>query len=55
MFTAPLPPAVAHRIGMEIATVEPTEPEGCGDTSVNHDIDAQVDAQRAAHDDENLL
>lgn len=54
-FTAPLPPAVAHRIGMEIATVEPTEPAGCGDTSVNHDIDAQVDAQRAAHDDENLI
>ena len=55
MFTAPLPPAVAHRIGMEIATPERSEPEGCGDTSVNHDIDAQVDAQRAAHDDENLI
>lgn len=54
-FTAPLPPAVAHRIGMAIATPEPSEPEGCGDTSVNHDIDAQVDAQRAAHDDENLI
>ena len=55
MFTSPLPPAVAHRIGMEIAAPEPTEPEGCGDTSVDRDIDAQVDAQRAAHDDENLI
>lgn len=55
MFTAPLPPDVAHRIGMEIAAPSPTEPEGCGDTSVNHDIDAQVDAQRAAHDEENLI
>ncbi|WP_162301373.1 mechanosensitive ion channel family protein [Cognatilysobacter segetis] len=55
MFTSPLPPAVAHRIGMEIAAPEPSEPEGCGDTSVNRDIDAQVDAQRAAHDDENLI
>jgi small-conductance mechanosensitive channel len=54
-FTAPLPPSVAHRIGMEIAAPQPTEPEGCADTSVNHDIDAQVDAQRAAHDDENLI
>jgi hypothetical protein len=40
---------------MEIATPERTEPAGCGDTSVNTDIDAQVDAQRAAHDDENLI
>ncbi|MGY4516521.1 small conductance mechanosensitive channel [Lysobacter sp. HA18] len=55
MFTAPLPPAVAHRIGMEVVATPQTEPEGCGDTSVNHDIDAQVDAQRAAHDDENLI
>jgi small-conductance mechanosensitive channel len=55
MFTSPLPPNVARRIGMEIAAPEPTEPEGCGDTSVNHDIDAQVVAQRAAHDDENLI
>ncbi|GAB1596256.1 mechanosensitive ion channel family protein [Lysobacter claricitrinus] len=55
MFTAPLPPSVAHRIGMEVVTPPQTEPEGSGDTSVNRDIDAQVVAQRAAHDDENLI
>ncbi|HZX80898.1 MAG TPA: mechanosensitive ion channel family protein [Lysobacter sp.] len=55
MFTAPLPPGVAHRIGMEIEAPTRTEPADCGDTSVNRDIDAQVSAQRAAHDDENLI
>ncbi|HEY4581554.1 MAG TPA: mechanosensitive ion channel family protein, partial [Lysobacter sp.] len=55
MFTAPLPPGVAHRIGMEIEAPMRTEPADCGDTSVNRDIDAQVTAQRAAHDDENLI
>ncbi|WP_187770704.1 mechanosensitive ion channel family protein [Cognatilysobacter lacus] len=55
MLTAPLPPSMARRFGMELPTPEPTEPEGCGDTSVNHDIDAQVVEQRAVHDSENLI
>ncbi len=55
LFTAPLPAGVAHRIGMEMEAPTPTEPTDCGDTSVNRDIDAQVSAQRAAHDDENLI
>jgi small-conductance mechanosensitive channel len=55
MFTSPLPPDVARRIGMEIVATDRKEPAGSGDTSVNTDIDAQVDAQRAAHDDENLI
>lgn len=54
-FTAPLPPVIAQRMGIELAEPAPVEPEDCGDTSVDRDIDAQVDAQRAAHDDENLI
>lgn len=55
MFTSPLPPAIARRIGMAAEPDGRIEPEGGGDTSVNHDIDAQVAAQRQVHDDENLI
>ncbi|WP_133500989.1 mechanosensitive ion channel domain-containing protein [Cognatilysobacter terrigena] len=54
-FSAPLPADVARRIGMAVTPPADNEPKGTGDTSVNRDIDAQVDAQRAAHDDENLI
>ncbi|AXK71611.1 BON domain-containing protein [Lysobacter sp. TY2-98] len=54
-FSAPLPPDIARRIGMAVTPPPDNEPKGGADTSVNRDIDAQVDAQRAAHDDENLI
>ncbi|GAB6196309.1 mechanosensitive ion channel family protein [Lysobacter xanthus] len=54
-FTAPLPPVLAHRLGVDLTDGERTESTACGDTSVSHELDAQVDAQRAAHNDENLI
>jgi small-conductance mechanosensitive channel len=54
VFTAPLPDDVAERIGVQ-APARKTEPGACHDTSVNHDIDAQLHAERRARDDESLI
>jgi small-conductance mechanosensitive channel len=54
VLTAPLPDDVAERIGVAPAR-KGSEPAACGDTSVNHDIDAQLHAERRAHDDESLI
>lgn len=55
VFATALPDAVAERIGIETGPKKAVEPEVCGDTSVNQDIDAQLRAERRAHDDENLI
>lgn len=55
VFTAPLPDDVAERMGISTAPKKTAEPEACGDTSVNHDIDAQLDAERRAHVDDTLI
>ncbi|GAB2516663.1 mechanosensitive ion channel domain-containing protein [Lysobacter humi (ex Lee et al. 2017)] len=55
VFTAPLPEDVAERMGISTAPRNATEPAACGDTSVNHDIDAQLDAERKAHVDDTLI
>jgi small conductance mechanosensitive channel len=54
VFSAPLTPAMAERLGVE-AGHEKREPRACGDTSVNQDIDDQLRAERRAHDDESLI
>lgn len=54
VFSAPLTPAMAERLGVE-AGPEKREPRACGDTSVNHDIDDQLRAERRAHDEESLI
>lgn len=55
VFSAPLPEDVAERMGVSTRPKKTTEPDACGDTSVNHDIDAALHAERRAHDDENLI
>lgn len=55
VLSAPLPEDVAARMGISTAPAKATEPATCGDTSVNHDIDAQLHAERRAHDDESLI
>lgn len=51
VFTAPLPADVARRLGVPTAN----ESGAGGDTSVDRDMDQQLDEQRIAHDDENLI
>ncbi len=46
--------AYQHRAAQAAATPAP-ERAGTGDTSVNHDIDAQLDAERRAHGERDLL
>lgn len=54
VLSAALPDEVAERLGVA-QPKKVTEPATCGDTSVNHDIDAQLHAERRAHDDESLI
>lgn len=44
-----------QRRAMRAATAPPPEQVGNADTSVNHDIDAQLDAERRAHGERDLL
>jgi small conductance mechanosensitive channel len=46
--------AYQHRAA-QAAAAPPPERAGSGDTSVNHDIDAQLDAERRAHGERDLL
>lgn len=55
VFTAPLPDDVAERMGISTGPKKTTEPAQCGDTSVNHDIDAALTAERRARGEENLI
>ena len=55
VLTAPLPAEVAARMGAATEPKQAREPTTCADTSVVHDIDAQLAAERRAHDDENLI
>lgn len=54
VLTAAMPDAVAEHIGLAPRRPAP-EPAACADTSVNRDIDAQLHAERRAHDDESLI
>lgn len=55
VLTSPLPARVAERMGFSPEPTEPREPVASGDTSVNHDIDAQLQAERRARGDESLI
>lgn len=55
VLTAPLPDGMAERMGISMATRKPPEPRASGDTSVNHDIDAQLASERRARNDESLI
>jgi small-conductance mechanosensitive channel len=54
VLTAAMPDTVAEHIGLAPRRPAP-EPSACADTSVNRDIDAQLNAERRAHDDESLI
>lgn len=47
--------AAYQRRAAEAAAAIPPERAGGGDTSINHDIDAQLDAERRAHGERDLL
>jgi small conductance mechanosensitive channel len=47
--------AAYRRRAAQAAAAPPPERDGGGDTSVNHDIDAQLDAERRAHGERDLL
>lgn len=47
--------AAYQRRAAQAAAAPPTERAGSGDTSVNHDIDAQLAAERRAHGERDLL
>lgn len=55
VFTAPLPEDVAERMGINTRPKKTTEPTVSGDTSVNHDIDATLHAERRAHGGSSLI
>ena len=54
-FIYPLPPEMAQRLGATPTDPTTKEPVAGADTSVNHDIDAQLDAERRVHDRHNLI
>jgi small conductance mechanosensitive channel len=47
--------AAYQRHAAQAAVAIPSERAGGGDTSINHDIDAQLDAERRAHGERDLL